>query len=347
VIPLSDQQFHKKIYSAFFENEYPADFIIIVIWLVATIAAIFLPILSETLVWNVLALPAILFIPGYCLTVALFPRRGDISPVERIVFSVGLSVAIFSLIGLVLYFTQGGIPFNTVVLSLIFFTLVLINISFIRRAFLPYDSRFKVSFTAIAGSIRKSIFRTESSWVDYLINMTLVLIILFAVITTVYVMSTPKAGERFSEFYILGENQTASNYPDWIIARQNYPIYIGVVNHEYRNMSYTVETWLVETEFDNMTNTSRIIAMDPNDHLSFTLADNSTMIIPYNLSVKKTGYDRVEFLLFNESVPDLKVTGSDRINASYRDLHLRVTVEDVEYEEPSGEDNYEETAFTS
>jgi hypothetical protein len=30
----------------------------------------------------------------------------------------------------------------------------------------------------------------------------------------------------------------------------------------------------------------------------------------------------VEFLLFEEDVPGFEVTGSDRINASYRNLHL-------------------------
>jgi hypothetical protein len=69
------------------------------------------------------------------------------------------------------------------------------------------------------------------------------------------------------------------------------------------------------------------MAMDPMDQLSVTLAHNETRIIPYTLSLKKTGYNRLEFLLFNESVPGPDVTGSDRINASYRDLHLWVTVQ--------------------
>ncbi len=72
--------------------------------------------------------------------------------------------------------------------------------------------------------------------------------------------------------------------------------------------------------------------MDPHDHLSFTLAHNETTIIPYNLSIKKTGFDRLEFLLFNENVPGFEVTGSDRINASYRNLHLWVTVGEPESE---------------
>jgi hypothetical protein len=125
------------------------------------------------------------------------------------------------------------------------------------------------------------------------------------------------------------------NVSDLIIVRQNYAMFIGVGNHEHRNMMYTIETWTVLTEFNNLTNSTSIMAMDPIDHLSLTLADNITTIISYNLSLYKTGYNRVEFLLFNETVPGPDVIGSDRINASYRDLYLRVNVKDIEYQEPS------------
>jgi hypothetical protein len=45
----------------------------------------------------------------------------------------------------------------------------------------------------------------------------------------------------------------------------------------------------------------------------------------------------VEFLLFNESVPGFNVTGSDRINASYRNLHLWVVEKHVEEDEEGEE----------
>jgi uncharacterized membrane protein len=144
------------------------------------------------------------------------------------------------------------------------------------------------------------------------------------------VITVPREGDGYTEFFILGENRTATNYPALNIAGQNYPMYVGVRNHENRQMTYTIETWMMHTEFNNMTNTSTIIAMDPNDRLSFTIAPNETTIIPYNLSVKKTGFNRVEFLLFNESVPDFDVTGGDRINASYRNLHLWAIPEEKE-----------------
>ena len=107
-------------------------------------------------------------------------------------------------------------------------------------------------------------------------------------------------------------------------------MYIGIGNHEYRNVNYSVETWMVRTEFENITNTSSIVAMEPVDQLSIPLAHNSTTLLPYNLSVKNTGYNQVIFLLFKESKPGPDVMGSDRIRASYRDLNMMVTIRDTE-----------------
>jgi len=161
--------------------------------------------------------------------------------------------------------------------------------------------------------------------VDLLLSIILIFVIILAIATTIYVIASPKESEHFSEFYILGEKQMADDYPNQIIAGLEYPMFIGVGNHEYRNMNYTIETWIMHTEFDNVTNTSTILAMEPLDRQSLILSHNETVVIPYNLSVKDTVYNRVEFLLFNETVPGPEVKGSDRINASYRDLNLWIT----------------------
>jgi len=296
------------------------------LWLVAGIIAIYLPVLNVTPVRYVITIPLVLFIPGYCLIAALFPKEGDISLIERIAFSFGLSIAIIPLMGLGLNFTPWGIQLDPVVISLTFFTYVMILIAFYRRSLLPQKERFRIPFSDMGGTIGKKIFSAESSKADRILSFILVIVIIISVIITIYVMVNPREGEQFTEFYILGENRTVANYPDIVNAGQKYPLFIGVGNHENRDVTYMIETWILHTEFDNMTNTSRIIAMDPTDYLSFTLAENQTAIIPYNLSVKETGYDRMEFLLFNETVPGIDVTGSDRINASYRDLHLVINV---------------------
>jgi uncharacterized membrane protein len=336
------------IHSAFFKQDFPADLALALIWLVAGIAAIYLPILNETPIRIVLTIPLIFFIPGYCLIAALFPKEDDLGLVERLMLSIGVSIAVVPLIGLGLNFTPWGVRLDPIVIALTIFTYVMILIAIFQQALLPVDERFRISFSAIASRIRQEIVPADERGADRFLSVILILVMIIVVLGTIYVIVIPKeGGERFTEFYVLGEKQIAADYPDQIIVGQDYPVFIGVGNYEKQDMPYTIETWLLHTEFDNVTNTSRIITMDPNDHLSFTLAHNATTIIPYNLSLKKTGYDRVEFLLFNESVPGLEVTGSNRINASYRDLHLWVTVREPEVEEQSGEETAANTTVTS
>lgn len=67
----------------------------------------------------------ILFLPGYTLIEALFPKRGDLDGIERLVLSIGLSLAITSLTGLILNYTPWGIRLNPIIISLTTFTLTM------------------------------------------------------------------------------------------------------------------------------------------------------------------------------------------------------------------------------
>jgi len=322
---MPDEPFIEKLYTAFFERPFPADLKIAVVWLIVSILAIYVPFLNTSPVRVLLVLPMILFWPGYCLIASLFPQESDIDLLERFALSFGLSIAVVPLIGLGLNFTPWGIRLEPVVVSLALFTLAMIFIAHYRRALLPPGERFRIPFAESADMIRDAVFSHSGSRVDRILNVILILAILTAILTTVYVIAVPKQGERFTEFYILGEDQKAAGYPDRISVGENYPLYIGVGNHEYRTVGYTIETWGLVMEPDS-TNTSRILAMDPLWQHPLTLAHNETTLVPYDLSLTQEGYTRVEFLLFNETVPDPSVNGMDRINASYRDLHLWVTV---------------------
>jgi uncharacterized membrane protein len=327
MISLSDENRIEKIYSAFFKQNFPGDLKFVGGWLAASILAIYLPIINGSPIRVVLSIPLVLFLPGYCLLSALFPKNSDITLIERIALSFGLSVVFVSLIGLGLNFTPWGIRLEPLIISLTLFTWVMILVAQYRRTLLPFEDRFRIPFSKIAGIIQKEIFPNKKRKFDRFLNAALALVIVIAIISAIYVIAFPKEGERFTEFFILGEKQKAVDYPDWIITGQNYPMFIGVGNHEYRNMTYTIETWTSFTEFDNLTNSTTIMVMDPLDQMSLTLAHNETMTIPYNLTLNKTGYNRVEFLLFKETVPGPDVTGSDRINASYRALNLWITVQ--------------------
>jgi len=344
VNPLSEDRFPNKIFSTLFRI-LPADLLIAGICLVIGIIAIYLPLQDATPVRVILVLPILLFIPGYSVIAALFPKDGDIDLIERFVLSFGVSIAIIPLIGLGLNFTPWGIRLEPLVVAITLFTFLMIIAAQYTRSLVPYEERFRISFFGAVKGISQGLFPQKTGRLDQVLNGVLVLAILVAIGTGVYVLSVPREGERFTEFFILGTNQSAADYPDRILTGQNYPLSVGVGNHEYRNVRYTIETWMMQTEFDNTTNTSRIVAMDPQDRVLLSLGHNQSTIVPYTLSVNSTKYNRIEFLLFDENVPGFEVRGSDRINASYRNLHVIFIAEVPEtYQVP---DKIEQVIITS
>jgi uncharacterized membrane protein len=69
----------------------------------------------------ILGLPSVLFFPGYTLMAALYPRKSSIKSVERLALSVGLSVAIVPLLGLILNYLPWGIRLYPILISLSLF----------------------------------------------------------------------------------------------------------------------------------------------------------------------------------------------------------------------------------
>lgn len=302
------------------------DLVLIAVWMAAAVLFIYVPVLNQSLLRVVFALPMILFIPGYVLIAALFPGKEELDGIERLALSFGLSIAVVPLIGLVLNYTPWGIRLDPIVVSLVIFTSAMLIIAQYRRSLLPADKRFVVPFQAMVEGIRSELFEPGQSRLDRALSVILIIAIVAAIGTTIYVIVVPKEGEKFTEFYILGPGGKAADYPTRFPVGEEQSLIIGIGNHEYRNVTYTVETILVNMTFDPSTNTSSINAWRPLDSFTATLPHNETREFPYNFSVDDRQFNRLQFLLFNETVPAASVTGQDRINASYRDLHLWITV---------------------
>jgi len=65
----------------------------------------------------------VLFLPGFVVVQALFPGGRELDDIERFALSVGLSIAITPLIGLILNYTPWGIRLDPIITSLFMFTL--------------------------------------------------------------------------------------------------------------------------------------------------------------------------------------------------------------------------------
>jgi len=76
---------------------------------------------------------------------------------------------------------------------------------------------------------------------DKALFLSLVVAIVAALGGIVYLVATPQPSEKFTEFYILGPEGKAGNYPQQVILGANVDVIIGVVNHEYQPASYRVE----------------------------------------------------------------------------------------------------------
>ncbi len=199
----------------------------------------------------VLGLPFLLFFPGYTLIAALFPRKGSLGGVERIALSFGLSIAVVPLIGLILNYTPWGIRLVPILVSNTAFILAMSGLAWYRRRDLSKDERFepslRIGFPSWQGQTP----------LDKALSVALVLAIVGAIGTLGYVIATPKVGEKFTEFYILGPGGQAAAYQTDLTLGEKGEVIVGIVNHEQANTTYqvkvmldsvpqNVETWLEE-----------------------------------------------------------------------------------------------------
>jgi hypothetical protein len=82
----------------------------------------------------------VLFLPGYVTVEALFPKGRDLDGIERFALSVGLSLAVVPLIGLILNYTPWGIVLTPIVIALAVFTVALALFALGRRFSLSIES---------------------------------------------------------------------------------------------------------------------------------------------------------------------------------------------------------------
>jgi len=183
----------------------------------------------------VLGLLFILFFPGYTLLSALFPKRGDLGGIERIALSFGLSIAVTPLIGLILNFTPVGISLYPVLISITLFILVTSAVAWYRQWVLSPSERFSV---AINVSWPKW---GELGNLDKVLYISLFIVVLAAPGILGYVVAVPKEGEMFTEFYILGAEGKAENYPKQVTQGEPVELVIGIINHEYEITSYRID----------------------------------------------------------------------------------------------------------
>lgn len=326
----------------------PADLVAVVVLVLAACLAVLVPGLNETPLRVALGLPLVLFLPGYALVAALFPEGGEsptaespvsesdetsgfatgasrgIDGVERVALSLGLSIAVVPLVGLLLNFTPWGIRLVPVLFGLTAVTLSLTAVAAARRRALPESERFRVPYRDWVDVGRREVFEPETQ-LDGLLNVVLAVSILLALGAVGYAVVVPPQGETFTEFYVLTEDEdddrVAADYPTAFEVGDSEPVVLGIGNQEGEAVSYTVVVQLQEVEVAG--NETTVLERQELDRFSAPeLAANETWHHDYDIQPTMTGEDlRLQFLLYRGEPP-----ASPTEENAYRDIYLWIDV---------------------
>lgn len=284
---------------------------LIMIMALSLLLDVLIAVYPDSILRKALGLAFVLFFPGYVFITALFPERKELDSLERLALSFGLSIAIVPLIGLALNYTPWGIRLIPILVSLTVFNMVFSLAAIYRRknAISPWIPWITLD------RIKEELEWERSSKLDRALTVILIIAILTSIGTLAYVVTHPKPGEAFTEFYILGPGGKAADYPTDLFAGENGTVIIGIVNHEHRNVTYYVQIWLVNLTWDNSTNTTIIHEMYPMPGwFNVTLPSVPVNIegnwtpqfeTNYTFSIDKPGQWQVWFLLFKDKPPEL------------------------------------------
>jgi len=267
---------------------------------------------------DLLAILVVVFVPGYVIVAALFPRRSSpekpgIDWVERIALSFGLSIAVIPLLGLLINFTPWGTRFSPIVATIAFFTVGVGFVAYWRRMRVPPDQR-------LAGGIELAMPAwKEYGLVDRILTIALAASIVVTSGTLTYFVLAPRAGGTFTEFYILGPGGEASGYPTTLNTSEAGTVIVGIANHESMEVNYTVRVDLVGLQISYNATSGLNETIETNRSIRSTfnvsLMDGVTWTHRYPFSILTAGLWKLQFLLFrnNDFSP-------------YRNLYLFVRV---------------------
>jgi uncharacterized membrane protein len=287
-----------------------------------------------------LGIPFILIVPGYVFIFALFPGKPSlhkgIESAERIALSLGISIAVVPLIGLGLNYTPWGIRLEPILISLLAFVAFGSIIAEYRWTSMDAEERYAIELRICWSSLGETPL-------DKALTMALATSIIAATGALIWAITIPKVGEGFTEFYILGPDGMADGYPTDLTLNESATVILGIQNHEYRNLTYHIELWLVNQTQDHESNTTTYRWGMLLDRLQVDLSHHPVEVDDlwtphweekYTFRIPIDGRNKLVFLLHKEEPPSFlpplrqhspDVT-QDRVDSAYREVRMWVNV---------------------
>ena len=290
------------------------------------------------------AVPLVLFLPGYVLVSILFPRAGhssrtapddhtqslstarDLDQVtvpERLGLSFGLSIAVVPLLALILDALPVDGFSGVIVPTLVGGMLIGTGLGTVRRLQTPPDDRFRVPTTAITTAVLAPMSGSMPR-AERVVTLGLAVTILLAVVSVGYVFAVPQHGEQYTDLRVLTESPdgdlTFSNYPDEVGAGEETELVVGIDNREQATRTYTVVVTAdqVIDDGDGLTP----IESTELDRFSVTLDDGERLHQPQTVTVGTPGEHRLNYYLYTAEPPETVDS-----ETAYRHVHFTVSVD--------------------
>ena len=188
------------------------------------------------------ALPLLLFLPGYSLILLLFPKPSTLHWFERIVLAIGASIALATLIGLLLNYSPWSIDIPSLMISL----LGVVLLFSLATLYQSNKSHIKVVDDPVEEVPSPAFHLTDFAAPRWKLGFAVILILLNigAVSALIFNVTKEVPSEPFTGFYILTDTRFGGGYPTELAANTEAEITLGIENLERAVMVYSVNVMI-------------------------------------------------------------------------------------------------------
>lgn len=258
----------------------------------------------------------LLFAPGYALVAALFPRNDSLTLGERGVFSVGSSLALVGLAGVLLAETPWGVRMSTVFAAQLILIALFLLLAEFRRGKIPPSSRADPAREFGKVVILTWTKRSVVGGGDRILQVIILTVVLLSIVATAYVIVSPLPGEQYTELYVVGPDGTVDSLPETVDSNGSVAFLVGIHNHEHEAMIYDMKVQITDSDTITEVYTE-----------SVSLAHGETLEESVTLQVDSTAERiTIEFLLIKGDSPP------GPVNPDNADLYTAVQLEVTEEE---------------
>ncbi|AGB15253.1 putative membrane protein [Halovivax ruber XH-70] len=287
---------------------------------------------SGTPVSVLIAIPLLLFVPGYAVLAALLPSsERTVSPLMTRIFrlewwllSVSLSLVVVSIVAILVVLAP--LEFGPVAVASLLGIVsgVAMVVAARRRKRVHVGDRHE-SDSSLVAPIRGA-FRTNSR-VDVVLSVALFASLLLLAASGFYALSVEPHQSDYTELYVLAENDTAEyvvgGYPTEIESGEELTLSVGVENHEGAAQEYTVIAQEQRLDGGDVAERSEL------DRFSFRLQDGETDVTAHTVEPStEDGSVEIVYLLFRTDADDIPATPTeaDAYRRAFVGLEVRPTV---------------------